>query len=81
MKKRTRIFCAVAAVFLAYQGYYSFYYGHSYQEPVYSPNKAFYYQKYRLFSWSSRCTTPVAMYGCSGPTGRSRGSSITVVWR
>lgn len=52
MKKRTRIFCAVAAVFLAFQGYYSFYYGYTYQPPRYSPNKALYYQKYRLFSWS-----------------------------
>jgi len=56
MKKRTRIICAVAAVaavFLAYQAYYALYPGTEYQQKEYSPNQAFYYQKYRLYSWSN----------------------------
>lgn len=50
MKKRTSILGSLAAVFLAYQAYYGFYYGKEYEEKRYSPNHAFYYQKYRLFS-------------------------------
>lgn len=51
MKKIRPILGAALAAFLAYQAYASFYYGKPYQGRDYSPDQAFYYQKYRLFSW------------------------------
>ncbi|NBF04913.1 hypothetical protein GV819_21745 [Pseudomonas sp. Fl5BN2] len=51
MKTTKRILGAALAVFLVYQGYAWFYYGTPYEERNYSPNQAFYYQKYRMFSW------------------------------
>lgn len=51
MQKIKLILGAALALFLAYQAYGSFYYGTPYQGRDYSPDQAFYYQKYRLFSW------------------------------
>lgn len=51
MKKIKPILGVALAVFLAYQAYGSFYYGKPYEARRYSPDQAFYYQKYRLFSW------------------------------
>ena len=58
MRKRIRIifFAAVAAV-LAYPSYLYLYYGVPYGGKVYSPNQAFYYQKYKLFSWANLIPT------------------------
>ncbi|MGC5700876.1 hypothetical protein J4P02_11820 [Pseudomonas sp. NFXW11] len=52
MKTAKRLIGAALALLLAYQGYVWVYYGMPYRERRYSPNQAFYYQKYRLFSWS-----------------------------
>ncbi|WP_414158416.1 hypothetical protein ACMGG8_22165 [Pseudomonas sp. BNK-45] len=51
MQKIKLILGTALAVFLAYQAYGWFYYGTPYQGRNYSPDQAFYYQKYRLFSW------------------------------
>ncbi|MEN5094392.1 hypothetical protein ABE458_27275 [Pseudomonas protegens] len=51
MKKIKPILGVALAVFLAYQAYGSFYYGNPYEARRYSPDQAFYYQRYRLFSW------------------------------
>ncbi|QNH78057.1 hypothetical protein GGD92_07275 [Pseudomonas protegens] len=51
MQKIKLILGAALALFLAYQAYGSFYHGTPYQGRDYSPDQAFYYQKYRLFSW------------------------------
>ncbi|WP_047286013.1 hypothetical protein [Pseudomonas protegens] len=51
MKKINLILGAALALYLAYQAYGSFYYGTPYQGRDYSADQAFYYQKYRLFSW------------------------------
>lgn len=77
MKKRTRILCAVVAVFLAFQGYYAFYYGYTYEKPYYSPNQAFYYQKYRLFSWS-RWIPSVGMPGDGAQSLYNTGGYVRV---
>lgn len=51
MQKIKLVLGAALALFLAYQAYGWFYYGTPYQGRGYSPDQAFYYQKYRLFSW------------------------------
>ena len=58
MRKRIRIiFFAAAAAVLAYPSYLYLYYGVPYGGKVYSPNQAFYYQKYKLFSWANLIPT------------------------
>lgn len=58
MKKRIRLVCfAVAVTALAYPSYLYLYYGVPHGARVYSPNQAFYYQKYKLFSWMNLIPT------------------------
>ncbi|EHP43854.1 hypothetical protein OR16_07219 [Cupriavidus basilensis OR16] len=51
MKNRSLLMAALAAVILAYPAYLYCYYGVAYGSKQYSPNGAFYYQKYKLASW------------------------------
>lgn len=68
MKKIKLILGAALALFLAYQAYGPFYYGTPYQDRNYSPDQAFYYQKYRLFSW--RTWIPIMTMPGDGDSSR-----------
>ncbi|MBB1631728.1 hypothetical protein [Cupriavidus sp. UME77] len=53
MKKKSLLVAAAAIAILAYPAYLYCYYGVAYGGKAYSPNGAFYYQKYKLASWRS----------------------------
>ncbi|WMN20294.1 MULTISPECIES: hypothetical protein [Pseudomonas] len=77
MKHSKRLLGAVLAVFLAYKGYGWFYYGTPYQDRYYSDDRAFYYQKYRLFSWRARIAT-MTMPGDGDSSRYSTGGYLRV---